>query len=218
MGISRNLNENGISLVTFEALPLREELLLILNLGKKTLTCRGHILYINPIEQFLGKAFNYGIKFKELNKEDKDTLTRFCFRIALPKFLQRFEYRQSFFMKMMFWYENRRRFKKRSHRWTINLPTTVKGGWDEKTHFYAVTDNISASGVSITSPFPLTLGKRPLLEILTPFGKIATLGEVKRAKDLIPGESYLYGIAFLEFFGQSKEILFAFLDQQPKNV
>lgn len=214
LGISKNLNEYGTSLITFAPLPIDEKIFLSLHLGRRVLDIKGTVIYTVETNPLQGKMFNYGIKFEGLTRKETDVISQFCFNVILPGFLQRIEKKESFFMKMTFWYYNRKRIQKRSPRKRNNLPLVVK----TDPPFYAVTNDISASGISFICFVPLELRKQLMMEVFTPFGKIITKGDVGRMREVVKGQSYLISTKFLQFFGQSEDILSKLTQESHQKV
>jgi len=214
LGISKDLNEYGVSLITFDPIPVAEKLSLSLYLGNRVLDVKGTVLYTADNSPLNGKMLNYGIRFEGISREQMDMISQFCFNAILPGFLQRFERKESFFMKMAFYYYNRRRIQKRSSRRMINLPLIV----NTDHLIYAVTNDISVSGLSFTSPVPLGLGARIMMEVLTPFGKMVTEGEVRQVKEIVAEQSYFIGVKFYRFIAKSGDILAIVAGKRPKRL
>ncbi len=215
LGISRDLNENGVSLITFAPLPLTESLELKLHLGMESLSLRGTVVYLKELPlpshpHHEARMFNYGIRFYGMEQKHRDIINRFCFNSILPVFFHRFENRQSFFMKMAFWYYNRKWLQKRSVRSSINLPVVIR----VNPVILAVTHDISASGLAFVSHTQIRCGRLVAISIITPYGEMVLDGEVKRTKAIGPGGPFFVGVRFVNVPEGIRSIL---VDMTGKN-
>lgn len=205
LGVSRDINPDGISLVTFEELQRGQEIPLSLYIGEEIIKCTGEILYIDPSVQGPGRIFGYGIRLKNLSSAEKDRIARFCFHAAMPKFLKIFENKKSFLTQMLFYYSRFRKMKKRSRRMEFRFP--VMANLDSTDiPVYSVTDDISESGFSMRVFRPVSLNMDISLRVITSFGEISAKGKSKRVQKEKRNSS-LVGIAFSEFGPGSYEVL-----------
>ncbi|MFQ5842757.1 MAG: PilZ domain-containing protein, partial [Thermodesulfobacteriota bacterium] len=200
--VTRNLNENGITLVSFAPLPIGETLSLSLHLGPKVLHCDGTVLYLNKT-QSRGQMFTYGVKFDRISRAEMDQIRQFCFNAMVPAFLQRFERKQSFVMKVASWYYDQNPNRRQTGRRVINLPLIIR----TDTSVYGVTNDISVKGLSFASHVPFETGKRMRMEIPTPFGTIHTEGEIRNCREIASQRLYFLGVQFTSRSDETRDIV-----------
>lgn len=207
VGISRDLNEHGISLVTFTPLLLDKPVSLSLYLNERTVTCNASVLYTahsSHLPQYLhGRMFVYGLKFEGLSREEMDVISMYCFNTILPRFLQRFEKKPSVFLRLVFRFYHHERFR-RYVRKKITIPLVIRNNGEPS--LTVVTNDVSISGLSFTSYVPLESGTLLHMEIITPFGNFFAEGEIKQMREIVAENSYFVGVKFTHFFGQSEEL------------
>lgn len=85
----------------------------------------------------------------------------------------------------------------------MNLPLVVR----TDTSIYAVTNDISAAGLSFASHVPFDAGKRVRMEIPTPFGTIDTIGEIRYCREVASQRLYFLGVQFLPLSDQARDIV-----------
>lgn len=200
IGISKDLNEHGISLVTFTPLPIEKKISLSIYLNERILQCKATVLY-TVHTQYLphhlhGKMFVYGIKFDGLSRYEMDLISTYCFNTIVPRFLYRFGERSSVFLKIFFKLYNHERFRRHVRR-KITLPLVVQD--NGKPSLTAVTNDVSISGLSFTSYVPWELGETLVMEVFTPFGILVAEGEVKQMRAIGVEDSYFIGVKFTQF-------------------
>lgn len=198
IGVSRDLNEYGVSLVTFAPLPIGESLSLSLHLGPRVLQCKGTVLYYDPNHTqstALGKLFNYGVRFENITQDERDMISQFCFNQVLPEFLQKFDHKESFMMRLVFWYYNRRRIQKRAPRKEMAFPLQVQNNGKA---LYTVTHDVSASGLSFTSHFCFNAGDQVGIEIYTPRETIQADAEIRYCHEIASDRLHYIGARFVD--------------------
>ena len=207
IGISKDLNEHGISLVTFTPLPIDKKISLSVYLNERILQCRATVLYTvhrHYLPHYLhGRMFVYGIKFDELTRNEMDLISTYCFNTIVPRFLYKFGERSSVILKMFFKFYNHERFRRHVRR-KITLPLVVQD--NGKPSLTAVTNDVSISGLSFTSYVPWELGATLVMEVFTPFGILAAEGEIKQMRAIGVADSYFIGAKFTQFFNQSEDV------------
>ncbi|MBE7444660.1 MAG: PilZ domain-containing protein [Planctomycetia bacterium] len=207
IGISKDINEQGISLVAFNPLPIDKKILLSIYLNERILQCKATVLY-TVHTQYLphhlhGKMFVYGIKFDGLTRHEMDLISTYCFNTIVPRFLYKFGERSSVFLKMFFKFYNHERFRMHVRR-KITLPLVVQD--NGKPSLTAVTNDISISGLSFTSYVPLELGTTLVMKVFTPFGVLVAEGEIKQMRAIGVADSYFIGVKFTQFFDQPEDV------------
>ena len=111
IGVTKDVNEQGVSLFTFTPLPVGKSVLLNLYLGRKALPCKASILHAKRIEYLHGSEFFYGARFDGLAESDIDLLCQYCFNTMLPRFRHRFDVKQSILFKKLAKMFNREKFR-----------------------------------------------------------------------------------------------------------
>ena len=211
--VTRDLNENGISLVNYDALPIGEPLSLNVHLGPTVLSCEGTILYLNKTHS-RGQMFHYGVKFNRMGRVQKDQIRQFCFNAMLPAFLQRFDEKRSFVMKIASRYYDRYHNRRRAARREINLPLIIR----TDTALYAVTNDISAAGLSFASHIPFDTGKGVRMQISTPLGTIDTVGEIRHCREIASERLYFLGVQFVALSDEAHGIVARLADHYDQRA
>jgi len=193
LGLTTDLNEDGLALTTFSALPIGEQVELELHLGSQVMTCHGVALYIHRHTTMKG-MFRYGVRFTDLSREDKDTITAFCFSQMLPTFMHRFDIKSSLLTRFIMTYYNRQHITRMSKRLTINLPMILQTDFPR----YTVTEDISTGGLAFLVYSPLSVGEYAKIILFTPSGTLHTEIEIRNCQKATTGPSFRIGAAFVE--------------------
>ena len=204
LGVTKDLNEYGISLVAFTPLPVGKDISLTLHLGQRFISCKGTVVHAIQADRFYGKVFVCSIRFDALDDEGTDLLCMYCFNTVLPQFRYRFVVRRYVFLSLLSKLYTRGQFRKHARRKTT-LPVVIRN--NVKAPITLVTNDVSSSGISVFSYVPLDLGVIIDLEVITPFGKLTAKGVTKQVKEIVSWNSYFIGIQFVEIPDSSKDIL-----------
>jgi len=197
IGVSKDLNESGVALETFETLTIGEFLLLTVHLGPHLMSMKGMVMYeyAEEASQTLPSPLRaYGIRFADLSQVDQDIIKQYCFHLVLPKYLYHYAQRDSWGQRFVNWYANRQCFQKRAFRQFVTLPCRISGPFS----FYTVINDLSPIGVSCISHYPFTVGERLHLEIFTQQGGVKMEMVVRRCQRIPPGYVYLIGAQFVD--------------------
>ena len=204
LGVGKDINEHGISLITFTPLPFDKKVSLSLYLDQKVLQCKATILYMQHSNTLHGKMFVYGAKFEGLSEHDIDLINMYCFNTILPRFRYQFSKKPSLFLTMSSKFLKRVQFR-RDIRKKITLPLIINAtGYSPLT---VVTNDISIAGLSFISYFLLESGVILDMEIFTPFGTLDTKGIVKHVREIMTGHSYFVQVKFIQSPECSEDIL-----------
>lgn len=205
LGVSRDINEHGIALITFNPLPVNKKMRLSLYMDERVLDCKATVLFIRTLDYARGKMYHCGVKFDELSEEDMRTISQYCFNTILPRFRYRFGQKPSVFTKILFRYYNRKRYIRRRKRKGITLPLVVRRkGQNPVT---VVTKDVSISGLSFNSYIPLEVDTIIVAEVITPFGNLLARGLVKQVREVVEGHSFHIGVQFVKLCNQAELIL-----------
>ncbi len=175
MGITRDISENGISLVTFTSLPKNKKISLSLYLNQTVFHCKATVLFATRKEHIHGKMFTNGLKYEDLSEEDTTIIQQYCFNTILPKFQYKFSRKDPVILKKFFKCFSRESFRKH-YRPRISLPLVVRN--NEKTSITTTTNDISSGGLSFTSYIPMELGTVLTIEVSTPTGTLMAKGDI----------------------------------------
>lgn len=203
IGVTKDVNEHGVSLVTFRPLPVGKSVLLNLYLGREVLPCKASILNAKRIDYLHGSEFFYGARFEGFAESDIDLLCRYCFNTMLPRFRYRFDVKRSMLFKRLAKLFNREKFRGQIRRKTTH-PVIVRTN-EENT--LTVSNDVSISGLSFISYAPVEPESSIDVEIFTPLGTMVAKGIIKRVKEIVVWDSYLVGIQFVKISDDSKKIL-----------
>jgi len=215
--VSKDLNESGVSLETFEVLHLGEPLALTLHLGPNVVRVKGAVVYESVAE---GEAtlprplLVYGIRFEQLTQIDKDIIQQFCFHLVLPRYLHHYAQRDSWGQTLANWYANRQRFQKRARRRLVTLPCQITGPFS----FYTVVNDLSPTGVAFTSHYPFEVGQRLSIEIFTHHGGIKMEIDIRTCTSIPPGYANLIGAEFIEVLEDSALSLIPYMQPQKNGA
>ncbi|MCZ7625635.1 MAG: glycosyltransferase [Candidatus Methylomirabilis sp.] len=202
LGLSTDLNEHGMALMTFLPLPIGEPVNLQLHLGPRILSCDGIVLYVlkGPTNE---GVFRYGIQFSDPCRAQQDTITTFCFNRMLPTLLRRFEVGPSLWTKRMADYYDRRRIRRRAARRVVSLPALLH---TDPPHCL-VTEDISIAGVAFMAPTALAVGERTAMTVFGPFGRLDAPIEIRYCRAIATEGAYKVGAEFVGLPEPSRERL-----------
>lgn len=204
IGVTKDVSEEGVSLITFTLLPVGKSVSLNLYLGRKVLPCQATILHVRRTDYSHGSEFFYGVRFEGVAESDIDLLCTYCFESMLPRFRYKFGVKQNVIFNRLSKMFNREKFRGQARK-KITHPVVVR--IDEKTTLTVVSNDVSISGLSFISYLPMEKESKVDVEVFTPFGTMITKGVVKRVKEIAAGDSYLVGIQFIQISDDSKKIL-----------
>lgn len=202
-GVTRDINEFGLSLVTFTPLPVNEKITLFLHLDQRIMPCKASVLFTRCDDHIHG-MFIHGVKFEELCSEEMDMISLYCFNTVLPRFRYQFGKKPSILLRLLYKYYSHERFRKYARR-KIPLPLVMQTS--EGLSLTVVANDISASGLSFISYLPLESGAALTLEVFTPLGIIIAQGTVVQQREIVAGHSYFIGVEFIHISGSSKDVL-----------
>ncbi|HHT9137101.1 MAG TPA: glycosyltransferase [Candidatus Wunengus sp. YC60] len=215
-GVARDINESGISLSVFTPLSSGKIISLSLYLDKVIIHCKARVVFCTPHTNYpRGKMFICGTKFEELNKEELDMITRYCFNTVLPRFRYRFAGKPVFLSKILFKLYNQERFRKHIRR-KMTLPLVIQN--NGKASVTAVTNDISAAGLSFTSYAPVEPGGVLTMNVFTPFGILAAKGEIKQMREIVVGHSYFIGVKFIKLYNHAENIILNLTGEEHKKA
>jgi cellulose synthase (UDP-forming) len=203
LGISQDLNESGLSLMTFQPLQSSERLILTLHLGSRPVECHGAIVF-HDADKSHGGYYVYGIQFIDIRQSTQDLIIQHCFESVLPNFLRHFDRRDTLTARAVFWYYNRRRIRARAPRQTFTLPLIVRLPED---NLFAVSEDVSRSGLSLISHVPLKAGEHMPVEMMTPVGRVYGEVEIRHSREVVAGRSYHIGCRLLALSRSSSQVL-----------
>ncbi len=196
-GVSKDLNESGLSLETFSCLGRGEQVFLNLYLGSHIVQVHGTVVYEASSEWAHSSPQaprTYGIEFFGLTQDEKDVIQQYCFHLVLPTYFHRFSQRDSLMRRFCQWFGERRRHYRRAFRQRMTLPCRITGPFS----FVTVVNDISETGVAFLSHQPLEVGQEFQIGI---FGAEATVSmdiEIRNCQRISPGYVYVVGARFLE--------------------
>lgn len=212
LGVTRDINEFGLSLVACTPLSTNEKISLYLHLDQKILPCKASVLFTRRDDHTHG-MFIHGIKFEELSRDEMDMINLYCFNKVLPRFRYQFGKKPSVLLRMLYKFYSHERFRKHVRR-KIPLPLVVQTS--ENLSLTVVTNDISTSGLSFMSYVPLKSGTALTLEVFTPLGMVIAKGKVAQQREIDVGNSYFIGVKFVHISGCSEDILVNLSDKYQK--
>lgn len=211
MGVAKDINENGISLVTFASLPKDEKISLSLYLNQTVFHCKATVLFTTRKKLIHGEMFINGLKYEALSEEDTSIIQQYCFNTILPEFQYKFSSKFPASLKTFLKYFHKEPFRKH-YRSKILLPLVVRS--NEKTSIVTTTNDVSRGGLSFTSYIPLKLGTILTMDVSTPTGTLVAKGDVVQMKEIVDGRSYFIGVKFIQFYNHSEEVFSKLANQE----
>jgi len=180
--VTRDINESGVSLVTFDPLPDAGNIELTITAANRSVVCRGLVRSSAKIAQEFStaagstRAYVYGVQFVELTKEQLDTIWWIGAQYAVGLHYERFTGGQ-FGLGTM----TARKLQAEKDELPFDLPFTlgVDGG---STAIAGVTEKIGPQTIVALLPKGVPAGTLCPLELTTPFGRITSLVEVVDVK------------------------------------
>lgn len=203
LGVTKDINEFGISLITFAPLPVQRKISLFLYLDLEIMECQATVQSIRNEGQ-TPNIFVHGIRFDELSDEKIELINLYCFNTLLPRFRYLFGAKPSIFLKLTTKFYSHERFRKNVRR-KINLPLIIHT--KDKTSRIVVTNDMSASGLSFISFIPMETGEILSMEVSTPVGKVMVEGEIVQQSEIVAGHSYCVGVKFIHISARSENIV-----------
>jgi cellulose synthase (UDP-forming) len=213
MGVTRDISENGISLVTFTSLPKNKKISLSLHLNQTVFHCKATVLFTTRKKHIYGEMFISGLKYEDLSEEDTTIIRQHCFNTILPKFQYKFSRKYPVILKKFLKCFKKESFRKH-YRQRISLPLVVRN--NEKTSIITTTNDISGGGLSFTSYVPVELGTELIMEVSVPTGTLSVKGDVVQMKEIVGGSSFFISIKFVQFYNHSEEGFFNLTSQKSK--
>lgn len=203
LGVTKDMNEFGISLITFAPLPVKRNISLCLYLDRKILQCQASVLFMRN-EGYPHGMFVHGVKFEELSKENIELMNLYCFNTLLPRFRYTFGRKPSIFFKLIFKCYSQEKFRKHVRR-KINLPLIVRT--NDKILLTVVTNDLSAFGLSFISFIPIEAEEILEMEVFTPSGIVIAKGKIAQQREVVAGHSYFIGVKFIDISRDSDMVL-----------
>ena len=215
-GITIDLSEQGLSLVTYERLQDQKQVLLALQTPTEIVECTAEIRHYQPwnsgqLNQSL-TGFRYGLQFTDLSNEQRDAINRICIHYAVARLYNIYAPNQpSPLMRLL---SNLRMFikpQRHNERRDYKLPVVIYPEDSEgvKTPVFAITENISRQSLAVLLSNPIAVDQPVAVFMPTPLGDVHGRGRVVRNKTTIIGaHRYEYcAVEIEEFQGNGRTIL-----------
>ncbi len=211
IGISKNINENGISLVSFSSIPKNKKLSLTLYLNQEVFHCNATTLFTHRKKTVYGEVFTSGLRYEDLSQEEIETIQQYCFNTLLPVFQYKYRHKSPILFEIFFKYFKKVPYR-RYHRSRMLFPLVVQ--INKQRPIVTTTDDLSNGGLSFMSYSPVNLGNILSMEIFSPTGTLVVKGQVVQMKEIVEGCAYYIGIQFVQFFEHSKKIILKLTGQK----
>jgi len=175
--ITRDINEGGLGLVTFERLPVNIELDLRISAADQALTCRGKVRsQIVEVRRHSrsgadARAFVYGVEFTDPDKDQLDALWWIGAQFAVGLQYERFTGGQFGLASM----ESRKLSRDKDER-SLELPVTFM--LEQNQTVVAVTKALGRDSMTVLLSNDIATAKPIRLEIATPFGSVNAWSEL----------------------------------------
>ncbi len=212
-GVSKDLNETGLSLETFAPLDPAEPLFLKLHLGSHIVKAPGMVVYEAPAREAVISHHTlrtYGIEFGGLTQDEKDVIQQYCFHLVLPTYFHHFAQRDSIVRKVCHWFGMWRRYHRRAFRQRMTLPCQVSGPFS----FLTVVNDISQTGVAFLSHQPLEIGQEMVIGIFGAEAAVKMGIAIRNCQKIAPGYVYVIGAEFIEPVEGTEHPLLPYMSDQ----
>ena len=214
-GVTRDINESGVSLVAFDRLPDKSELDLTITAADRTVCCRGMVRSQSPavarhaLEGPVPLADICGIEFIHPDKEQLDALWWMGAQFAVGLHYERFSGGQFGLGPVA-----PRKLPKRLDEWKFELPVAFR--LDDGRTVVAATETLGADTMTVLMSDALSTAKPIRLELATPFGRVVAWAELVDTRSrTVAGRSVQEArFRFCEIEADSRAVLEATLDQR----
>lgn len=208
VGLTNDFNDGGLSLVTYEHLPVTDRIDLTLYLSNTSLTVSGETLRAET-STATGRnrqVFNYGVRFRNLTSTQADVLAQHAFHNSVPRFFAKFVESAPLLIRVAGYLMRHGLYKRSFPRRRVNLPLIV--GTSKTDLSYLVTTDMSVTGAALEVPRPLPW-RTMSMTILSPVGTLDVRGKVVREQEKRHGGAvaWHYGIKFEDPTGDVRTAL-----------
>jgi cellulose synthase/poly-beta-1,6-N-acetylglucosamine synthase-like glycosyltransferase/predicted Zn-dependent protease len=190
IGLTVDLSEGGLGMITYSRLPARAVLRLTLWARGEQLQCEGVVRWVRELSPGVaGTAQGYrcGIALRELTPKQLDCLNRMCLHYAVPRLYREYEdgHRQGRWQRVVAALARTLRPQRFAIRYPYQLPVVLEPANAPATRYYSVTEDVSRLSFSTLLPAPLAEGTELGVLIPTPMGDVraqARLGRGERRR------------------------------------
>jgi tetratricopeptide (TPR) repeat protein/cellulose synthase/poly-beta-1,6-N-acetylglucosamine synthase-like glycosyltransferase len=198
MGVTVDVSEGGIGLVTYCRLPVGTVLSLTLWARGESLECEGKVRWVKELTPGVAgsaKGYRCGIAFRNLEPRQLDVVNRIALHYAVPRLYKDYEegHRRSVWQRVAALVLRCLHPRRYAIRYAYNLPLVLRLGDDRGTTYFAVTEDVSRTSLAALLPTALPEGTRVAFLIPTP------LGQVKGQARLVRGETRTYAARDYQF-------------------
>lgn len=230
-GITIDLSEQGMSLVTYERLPDKGQVLLALQTPLEILECTAEIRHYQPWNpghlNVTLPGFRYGLEFTNLTDQQRDAINRICIHYAVARLYNIYKPNSSPpWVKIKNSWFRLTRSRRHNERRDYRLPVVVSpiNSEEQDGPVFAITENISRNSLAVLLSSPLKTDQLVTVFMPTPLGDIHGQGRVVRNKATIIGaHRYEYCVVEITDFQEtSRSILNSLMllpeGQKPNSV
>ena len=220
MGVTADLSEAGINLVSYRPLEVGMSGRFMLRAGEQAFECRGKICHAEDVNipkeaienPEIPVTYRYGVHFSDLSPEQTDELHRIALHFAVPQLYSHFDSRVSRTKRLAFRILNVSAWKKREGRKPYRMPL-VLGGEPGGASTFAVSEDLSRSAARLLTSTSFEVGRETRFLISTPLGEIEGKARIVRSdkRTFGPLEMWENVIAFTKFDGQGRGTLHSLL-------
>jgi len=220
-GVTSDLSETGIQLVSYTPLAVGTLGRFTLSAGDRTFECRGEVRHEELVDVPLEAVedpetpvtYRYGVHFGELTPEQTDELHRIALHFAVPKLYEHFDSRVSRTKRTFFRLTNSTSWRKREGRQPYRLPIALRASDESGLSTFTVTEDVSRSAVRIQTSQPLPEGASLNYKMSTPLGDVEGKVRVMRSEEerIGPLSMWTHVLAFTQFDRQGRGMLHSLL-------
>ena len=207
-GVTRDIHERGVGLVTFEELPENASVELAISACGRTVECRGAVRFrAVPLKHAsarhgLAQAYRYGIEFQELSGPQLETLWWLGAQYNVSRQYEHFEGGQFGLGPVA-----ARRLPAAKDEQAFSLPFTVEK--TDRQIDVGVTEMIGPHTLTALLPAELPSSEKVKLRVATPFGQVQAWGEIEdvRSRSIAGEMMHETRIRYRRFFAESRSQL-----------
>ena len=184
VGVTVDLNEGGVGLVSFQPAPIGSAIHLTLDAGKEKIHLTGQVRWSKEVaDKRLKQSYGwrFGVKFDELAPESLDAVNRLALHYGVSRLFHEYEMgnRQSTAVSLRKTIANLVHRKRDEHRRTFKLPVWIHRSGREAA-MLVVTEDIHQTSFAALVDEPISVGEKVEFRVESPFDPITGAAKVVR--------------------------------------
>jgi tetratricopeptide (TPR) repeat protein/cellulose synthase/poly-beta-1,6-N-acetylglucosamine synthase-like glycosyltransferase len=200
VGVTVDLNEQGVGLVTFKQAPVGAAIRLTMEAGGEKIECTGQVRWSKEVgDKRLKKSYGwrFGVKFDELAPETLDAVNRLSLQYGVSRLFAEYELgnKQTPVAALRKVIGNAVHRKRYEHRRPFRLPVWIyRPG--RLSSMLLVTEDIHQTSMACLVDEPISVGDKVEFRVETPFDPVTGTAKVVRKEKRRYGARHCWLVAF----------------------